>query len=84
MFRVQESRCETCIFKKDSPLNLKKLLNEIRDPNFKGHFNSYRRCHHSDDACCNGFWTAHKDDFDAGQIAQRLGVVQFVNDDILG
>ena len=80
-FRVQEKQCDTCIFNANNPLDLKGLLDQIRDPygGFKGH----RICHHSDDACCAGFWSSYKDDFQLGQIAQRLGFVEFVDDDTL-
>jgi len=37
----------------------------------------------SDDACCRGFWNAHKDEFQLGQVAQRLGLVRFVKEDTL-
>ena len=78
-FLVQKKMCPTCIYRPDSPLDLNKLEDQVRDPHmgFKGH----RICHHhSDDSgvCCRGFWNAHKDDFPAGQIAQRLGLVQLV------
>jgi hypothetical protein len=81
MFKVQSKICETCIYKSDSPLNLKKLEDDVRDKyiGFKG----YRICHHSDDVCCRGFWNAHKDEFAAGQIAQRLNLVTFVDVDDL-
>lgn len=80
-FKVQQKQCSTCIYRKDSPLDLERLLDDIRDPHMRGHFKSYRICHHSDDACCNGFWEANKDRFSVGQVAQRLGAVQFVNVD---
>jgi hypothetical protein len=78
-FRVQKRMCATCIYRPDSPLDLKKLENDVRDKyvGFRGH----RVCHHSKDACCRGFWQAHKDDFAMGQIAQRLRLVEFVEDD---
>ena len=38
---------------------------------------------HSKGLCCRGFWDAHKDEFPAGQIAQRLCLVQFVTEDTL-
>lgn len=81
MFKVQQRMCPSCIYRPDSPLDLKKLEDDVRDPymGFKGH----RICHHSKDVCCRGFWEAHKDEFQAGQIAQRLGLVQFVDVDIL-
>jgi hypothetical protein len=77
-FRVMAEACATCIYKRDSPLNLKKLEDEVRDPHmgFWGH----RVCHHShsNPACCRGFWNAHSNEFPAGQIAQRLDAVEWV------
>lgn len=75
-FKVMKEACPTCIYRKDSSLNLTKLENDVRDPymGFKGH----RICHHSKDVCCRGFWNRHKDEFAAGQIAQRLNMVNFV------
>jgi len=79
--KVQKTQCSTCIYRPDSPLDLKKLEADVADGygGFKGH----RVCHHSDDACCAGFWARHKNEFQLGQIAQRLGVVEFVQDDTL-
>ena len=78
-FRVQAKPCPTCTYRKDSSLDLKALENEVRDPyvGFKGH----RICHYTKDVCCRGFWNAHKDEFAMGQIAQRLGFVEFVSVD---
>ena len=80
-FKVQRRMCDTCIYRPGSPLDIEKLENDVRDPymGFKGH----RVCHHSDDVCCAGFWARHKDSFTAGQIAQRLNVVEFVDVDTL-
>jgi hypothetical protein len=80
-FKVQSKPCSTCIYRKDSPLDLAKLEADIADPyvGFKGH----RICHHSNDVCCRGFWNRHKDDFQTGQISQRLGWVEFVQVDTL-
>lgn len=78
-FPVQKKLCSTCIFRRGSPLDLNKLLDDIADP--YGGFKGYRICHHSDKACCAGFWAKHKNDFPMGQIAQRLGMVEFVCDD---
>lgn len=80
-FLVQKTQCESCIYKPGSPLDLKKLEAAIADPN--GGFTSYRVCHHSDSACCAGFWARHKDEFPLGQIAQRLDVVKLVEHDTL-
>jgi hypothetical protein len=81
VFKVQHKLCPTCIYRPDSTLDLVKLENDVRDPHigFRGH----RICHHSKNACCRGFWNAHKDEFPAGQLAQRLGLVEFVTEDIL-
>jgi len=80
---VQRVACATCIYRKDSPLDLAALEAEVSDPRMPGHFRSFRRCHHSDTACCRGFWNRHKNAFDLGQLAQRLGMVQFVSHDNL-
>lgn len=79
---VMSHQCATCIYRNDSPLNLEKLENEARDRymGFKGH----RICHSQKStgvACCRGFWDRHKDEFPSGQIAQRLGLVIFVDPD---
>jgi len=75
-FKVQKVQCKTCIYRPDSPLDIQKLEADVADSygGFKGH----RICHHSVDACCAGFWARHKDKFQLGQIAQRLGMVTFV------
>jgi len=77
-FRVQAKSCATCIYRKDTPFDLRKLEAEIADPNMAGFFSGHRICHHSGDVCCRGFWNRHKDHFTLGQIAQRLGFVRFV------
>ena len=81
LLKVQKKACSTCIYRKDSPLDLEKLEDDVRDQyiGFKGH----RICHHSDDVCCRGFWNRHKNEFPLGQIAQRLGMVEFVEVDTL-
>lgn len=84
MFQVQAKQCETCIYRKASPLDVKKLEAQIADGH--GFFNGYRACHHatSNKVCCRGFWNRHKDRFALGQIAQRLNGVEFVTvDDLL-
>lgn len=78
-FEVQKRQCQTCIYRKDSPLDLKQLEAQIADK--YGGFSGHRICHHSDTACCRGFWNRHKDKFQMGQIAQRLGMVEFVEHD---
>lgn len=80
MFSVQNKMCSTCIYRKDSPLDLEKLEGEIADG--YGGFSGHRICHHSNNVCCRGFWDRHKDKFQVGQVAQRLGLVEFVNEDI--
>jgi len=80
-FRVQRKRCATCIYHTFLPCQLQRLEDQVRDLHigFRGH----RVCHHSKDACCRGFWDRHKDAFQLGQIAQRLNLVEYVEDDIL-
>jgi len=80
-FKVQKTRCTTCIYKPDSPLDLKELEAQVAD-NYGG-FQGHRICHHSEDACCSGFWKKNKDKFQLGQIAQRLGMVEEVEVDTL-
>lgn len=82
MFEVQKRLCRTCIYRPDSPLDLKKLEGDIRDPRMAGFFKGFRICHFSRSACCRGFWEKNKNNFTAGQVAQRLGLVRFVEHDI--
>jgi hypothetical protein len=84
-FKVQAQRCSTCIYRKDMFFDLAQLEDEVRDPHLG--FRTYRACHHarSDDVCCRGFWDNHRDEFQQGQVAQRLGLVEMVNvDDLRG
>lgn len=78
MIEVQRRACPTCVYRKGSPVDPKALEDNIRDQRMRGHFNGYRICHSSKAACCRGFWNRHKDHFDLGQVAQRLGLVNFV------
>lgn len=78
-FKVQAEPCATCVYRRGSPVNPRLLENAVRDPHGCG-FASYRVCHEARTACCRGFWNAHKNRFPAGQIAQRLGLVEFVTD----
>jgi len=80
-FKVQQRMCATCIYKPNFNLDLRKLENDVRDQHIG--FKEHRICHHSKDVCCRGFWDAHKDEFQAGQLAQRLGCVEFVDVDTL-
>ena len=80
-FRVQRRMCDSCIYKPESPLDLKRLEAQVADPH--GGFKTFRVCHHSKDVCCRGFWEAHKNEFPVGQLAQRLDIVEFVEVDTL-
>jgi hypothetical protein len=76
---VMARQCSTCIYRKGLGWDLKKLEDDVRDP-YMG-FKSYRVCHsqkRSGKACCRGFWNRHRNKFPAGQIAQRLGLVTYV------
>jgi hypothetical protein len=83
MFEVQQQMCSTCIYKPDSPLDIEALEKRIEDKHMSGFLTTFRQCHHSETACCRGFWEKHKNDFTIGQIVQRLGLVEFVNHDTL-
>jgi len=86
MFQVQRRQCRSCIYRKDSPLDLARLEQEIADPRMLGYFVGHRECHHArrgSGVCCAGFWARHADAFTAGQLAQRLGCVEFVDIDVL-
>ena len=72
-FPVMRQACDSCIYRQDSPLDLQKLEAKVSDPHVG--FNGYRVCHHHHTACCRGFWNRHKDEFQAGQMAQRLDAV---------
>ena len=78
-FKIQKTPCATCIYKASSPLDIKELESQVA--NSFGGFDGYRICHHGTTACCHGFWKRHKNQFQLGQIAQRLGLVELVVDD---
>ena len=80
MLKVQRRACATCVYRKDSPIDPKVLEERVR--NARGDFDGYRVCHSSKDACCRGFWNRYKWKFQLGQIAQRLGLVQYVDDKV--
>lgn len=83
MFQVQKKACSTCIYRKDSTLNVKELEKAVADK--FGGFRGYRECHHAkrgSNVCCRGFWNRHKNKFALGQIAQRLGMVKFIDVDV--
>ena len=85
-FLVQRRQCATCIYRKGSHLDLCTLEAQIADPHMPGFFRSYRACHHAapkSGVCCAGFWRRHRHQFTLGQLAQRLGWVQYVTVDDL-
>jgi hypothetical protein len=81
MFQVQSKPCVPCIYGSQSASSqtVEELEAEIVDP--YGYFKSFRMCHHSNTACCRVFRDKHKDEFQAGQIAQCLNLVTFVEHD---
>lgn len=83
IIKVQSRACSTCIYRKDCTLDLSKLEADVADEFMPGYFKGHRVCHHSKDVCCRGFWNRHKNKFALGQIAQRLGLVEFVTVDTL-
>jgi hypothetical protein len=82
-FQVQRKACRTCIYRKETHFDVAKLEAQIADKHLQGFFAGYRVCHHSKDVCCAGFWRRHRWKFALGQIAQRLGFVQYVTVDTL-
>jgi hypothetical protein len=85
VFRVQKRLCASCIYRPDTSLDLSKLEADIADPNMAGHFKGFRECHKAPRGsaiCCRGFWEKHRDHFDAGQLAQRLNLVELVDVDV--
>jgi hypothetical protein len=83
--RVQKTACETCVYRPESPINPLELEESIREK-VRGQeidfFTGFRICHLSKTACCAGFWVKNKDKFQMGQLAQRLNLVEFVQDNI--
>ncbi len=45
MLKVQRKACSTCIYRKDSHLDLKKLEADVRDPYMDGYFKGHRICY---------------------------------------
>lgn len=81
MFEVKRRACATCIYRKDSPLDLHVLERAVADPRMPEFFAGYRECHHAargSGICCRGFWNRHRNKFTLGQLAQRLNFVAFV------
>jgi hypothetical protein len=85
MFQVQRHLCSTCIYRRDNPLDLARLEAANADPHMPGFFATYRECHHAphhSGVCCAGFYRRYKECFALGQIAQRLGLVEYVDVDV--
>jgi hypothetical protein len=85
MFQVQRHLCSTCVYRRDTPLDIPTLDAAMADPYMPGFFTSYRECHHApphSGVCCAGFYRRHQDGFALGQIAQRLGLVEYVDVDV--
>ena len=76
--RVQTRMCDTCVYRQQSPIDPLELELAVKTP--RGDFNGFRICHSSHTACCAGFWARHRDAFMLGQVMQRFGLVEFVQD----
>lgn len=88
-FQVQKRMCKSCIYRPECALDIKKLEDQVREK-VRGQsvdfFKGYRECHHAETGsgvCCRGFWERHKDQFQLGQVAQRLDLVEYVEIDIM-
>jgi hypothetical protein len=83
-FQVMSRLCATCIYRKSwTGTPIATLEDQVREKHRGATgFQGYRVCHSQkrgrNGACCRGFWNRHKWEFAAGQIAQRLGLVEFV------
>jgi hypothetical protein len=75
-FPVKNKQCKTCIYIPASGFDVEALENQVRD-HYVG-FSGYRVCHEGNNACCRVFWNRHRDEFSAGQLAQRLNLVAYV------
>src|SRR6185295_6574990 len=83
LIKIQAKQCSTCIYRKDSSLDIQRLEAQIADPRMKGFFTGWRECHHAkrgSGVCCRGFWNRHRNDFTLGQVAQRLSLFGFVEE----
>ncbi|MGE3624106.1 MAG: hypothetical protein AB7H77_09605 [Bdellovibrionales bacterium] len=78
MIEVQQKPCDTCPYRKGSPLDYRPLEAAVADPKMKGFFIGHRICHNSKTACCRGFWNRNKNKFTIGQLAQRFRAVMYV------
>lgn len=78
---VRASQCATCIYRPEQGADfIARLEAQIADPTMPGYFRGWRECHTPkarSGTVCRGFWDRHRDHFDVGQIAQRLGLVIF-------
>ncbi len=80
-FKVKSKMCDTCIYRPECALDINTLEDAVKDPFMKGYFKGHRECHtpkRKSGHCCRGFWNRHKDSFTLGQLAQRLGFVEYV------
>ena len=75
--KVRKKQCSSCIYFPQWEWDIERLEDACKDAH--GHFEYYRQCHHhDDDVCCRGFYNRHKDNCTNLQLAQRLGVIEFV------
>lgn len=74
---VRAHACPTCIYRTDSANDIEQLEAEVRDEH--GFYVKYRICHYHEAACCRGFWNRHRDRCEPTQLAQRLGVVVWID-----
>ena len=79
---VQKTQCDTCIYRPDTSLDIKRLEDAIRDPYDPQHFARPRACHTftGRTVICRGFWNRHADRCDLGQLATRLNAVYTIDE----
>lgn len=79
--RVQKTKCNQCLFTKNRVVSEEVAAKIIKTALKK---DTYFNCHKTQvkglksNVCCKGFWDAHKNNFNLGRVAQRLGIVEKV------
>lgn len=80
MFKVMEERCNQCLFSENRIVSKERMVDIVKECRKKG---NYFICHKASIAgdqqvCCRGFYDTQ--DTQTIQIADRLGVTQFVKE----
>lgn len=80
-FKIQTKQCDQCLFSRRRIVTAARFKNIIRDCTQLGnekHFVCHKASLKGDSVCCRGFWDKYKNNFQLGQVAQRLNLVEEV------